>query len=107
MEHRRSVRKRLLQSVTLSSPRIGAVPAKMRDLSLGGMFVETNTIDLPPNAPITVSFRLPHGERFRVDAMIVRRAPAGAGFMFLRMQTDVIRSLSDALSRYGAPGPTE
>lgn len=107
MEYRRSVRRRLVQAVTLASPRVGAVSANMRDVSLGGMFVETNPIDLPHNAPITVSFRLPRGEHFHINAMVVRRAPTGAGLMFLRMETGVIRSLSDALSRYGAPGPKE
>jgi hypothetical protein len=33
--------------------------------------------------------------------MVVRRAPSGAGLMFLHMETDVIRALSSALSQYG------
>jgi hypothetical protein len=108
MEHRRSVRKRLRQRVTLDAPHIGSVAVKTRDLSLGGAFVETDSFVLPFNARVVVSFKLPHREPssgFRVDAMVVRRAPTGAGLMFLRMETDVIHALSHALSQYGGLGP--
>jgi hypothetical protein len=104
MEHRRSARARLRQHITLEVPRVGTVATKACDMSLGGVFVETNSFVLPGNARVVISFKLPHSKRknpFRVDAMVVRRAPSGAGLMFLHMETDVIRALSSALSQYG------
>jgi hypothetical protein len=101
MEQRRSSRKLLRQPVDIEAPRIGLLSAVSRDLSLGGMFVETESGPLPPNATVSVSFNLPHNGSpgvFRLDAAVVRSAPNGMGLMFLQMPQDVIRALSDALA---------
>jgi hypothetical protein len=85
----------------------------MRDVSLGGTFVETGTFVLPFSSRVVVSFRPPGVKRggFRLDAMVVRRVSTGMGLMFLQMETEVIRALSAALSKYsgrdsgrGGPG---
>lgn len=106
MDSRKSARKPLRQHVNLESPRIGPLVARSRDLSLGGMFVETGALVLPPNAAVAVSFSLENGgehRAFNLLATVVRRAPEGAGLMFLQMGSDVIRSLSDVLSQYQHP----
>lgn len=106
MDSRKSSRKPLRQYVNLESARIGPVSARSRDVSLGGMFVETGALMLPPNADVAVSFNLRHSggqEAFHFLATVVRRVPEGAGLMFLQMDADAIRTLSDALSQNQRP----
>lgn len=104
MDHRRSSRKVLRQEVGIDSTRIGSLSATTHDVSLGGMFVETGPLALPPNASVTVSFHLPqkNGQvlELKLDAAVVRFAPGGVGLMFLQMEPDVIRALSRALAAY-------
>jgi len=102
MEKRRSSRRLLRREVGLESSRGGAHTAHTRDMSLGGMFVETDPQNLPPNASVTVSFTLPNGKQnvFVLEAAVVRRAPNGLGLMFLRMAPDAIRDLSEALAAH-------
>ena len=103
MELRRSARKPLRQQVGLEASRGTSLSARTRDLSLGGLFVESGALVLPPNTPVTVSFNIDcDGEEhtFHLNATVVRRAPGGMGLMFLQMEPGVIRALSDALARH-------
>jgi hypothetical protein len=109
MDRRSYERKHLRHAATLHAPRSGALVATMRDLSLGGMYVETGPAGLPQNSAVKVSFALPDSgshESFTLEAVVVRRGRDGSGLMFVRMEQDVIRALSDALSRYGAVAAT-
>lgn len=106
MEHRWSARKPVTGNVIVECPRIGLVRAALRDISLGGMLVETTAVVLPLNAPVSVVFDLPLEDRregFCLQAMIVRHTSGGAGVMFLDPETSVMRSMRDVL--YGStPG---
>lgn len=105
MDRRWSARKRIRQCATLEAPNIGPIVADMHNASLGGTFVDTNSVVLPHNAPVVVEFKIPRSgrkESFRLDAIVVRRTSTGAGLMFLHMTSAVIRALSEALSQYGA-----
>ncbi len=100
MEHRWSARKSFQRSVVVDCPRMGPASVKMCDVSLGGMFVETDRLLLPLDAPVFVAFNLAHNEQhddFRLEAMVVRHAPAGAGLMFLDLETEILRALRSAL----------
>jgi hypothetical protein len=100
MEHRWSTRKVVTGSVVVECPRIGLVPAVMRDVSLGGMAVEAQVGSLPLNAPVAVVFDLPSGERsdaYCLPAMVVRRMQGGVGIMFLEPDAEVLRSMRAAL----------
>lgn len=106
MEHRWSVRKPHRCRVVVESPRTDPVGAKLRNIGIGGMFVETDGIDLPLNAPVSVAFTLGREndrEDFRLPAMVVRRVPDGAGIMFLESDIDRLRTLRGAL--YGVRSP--
>ena len=106
MEHRRSSRTSLRHAVDLDSPRTGHIPAYTHDVSLGGMFVEIDSLALSPNMPVKVSFTLPdHGHTtvFVLEASVVRRGQNGMGLMFLRMDPDEIRALSRALAALHEP----
>lgn len=103
MDKRRSSRTPLRQRVGVECSHTGAMSAYTRNVSLGGMFIETGSLGVPPNAPVTVSFSLQHDgvvDRFTLGAAVVRRAPEGVGLMFLEMGPEVIRALSRALARY-------
>jgi hypothetical protein len=96
MERRRSTRKKVKQRIVLESLRSGGALTAMRELSLGGTFVDACSVPLPRNALVAVSFHLGHSH-FDLEAMVVRRTETGAALMFLRMAPDTIRALSDAL----------
>lgn len=105
MDRRWSARKHFRQRAILEAPNIGPILADMRNLSLGGTFVDGNCMGLPQNAVVVVDFKIPcedRNERFRLDAIVVRCAFACAGLMFLQMTPAVIRALSDALAQYCA-----
>jgi hypothetical protein len=100
MEHRWSARRPVIGNVIVECPRIGLVRAALRDISLGGMLVETSAVMLPLNAPVSVVFDLrgdDGNEGYCLQAMIVRHATRGAGIMFLDPGSDVIRSMRDTL----------
>ncbi len=100
MEHRWSTRKPVVGNAVVECPRVGRVPVVIRDVSLGGMWVETAGTVLPVNTPVMVGFSLPVHEReggYHLHAMIVRHAPGGAGLMFLDLGTGTVRSLCDVL----------
>lgn len=103
MEHRWSMRKPVTGNVIVECPRLGLVQATMRDISLGGMSVETDAVPLPLNAPVAVVFDLPSGDRrdaYCLHAMIVRRTVNGAAIMFLEPDANVLRTMRSAL--YGS-----
>lgn len=100
MEHRWSVRKPQRCPVLVDTPRQGRVAAKLQDIGIGGMFIETDAITLPLNTPVNVAFTLPrepYREDFRLPAMVVRHTSTGAGVMFLDIEIDTLRALRRAL----------
>lgn len=104
MEHRWSTRKPCPCTVVIDSPYVGTVAATARNIGLGGMFVEVGGLALPLNTPVRVGFSLDHheyGERFRLPAMVVRRAPEGLAIMFLDTTPALVGSLRRALEETG------
>ncbi len=104
MEHRWSHRRPLDGAATLSHPRYGLIRGIVRDISIGGMFVETGCVELPINTPVTVSFRLQNegeSDHYRLHAMVVRATDRGAGLMYLDSSAETIRPLRQML--YGGP----
>ncbi len=100
MEHRCSTRRPVTADVIIECPRLGLVRTTMRDINLGGLFVETDAVVLPLNAPVSVVFNLPTGagdSGYCLQAMIVRHAPTGAGLMFLEPDQVAIRSMYETL----------
>jgi hypothetical protein len=108
MEHRWSTRKLLSRNVVVECPRVGLVRATMRDVSLGGMFVETGNTALPLHAPISVVFNLSPTKRdgdYCLPAMIVRHTSKGSGIMFLDPDAEALRSLRATLYGDSPAGP--
>ncbi len=96
MEHRWSPRRCLEGEVTMHYAPVGSFPAVLRDISLGGMFIETGDTALPVNAPVIVSLVLrsqgelsPH----RLHAMVVRATDEGSGLMYVDSSEEILRPL--------------
>ena len=86
--------------VTLTGHEQWATQATCRDIGIGGMFVETNTNVLEPDATLQVSFKLGQGAaqtHHRLPARVVHLAEHGAGLIFSEFPLDTLRALSELL----------
>lgn len=100
MEHRWSPRRYLEGEVIMYYSPLGSFRAVLRDISLGGMFIETGETALPVNAPVIVSLVLrnrgelsPH----RLHAMVVRATDAGSALMYVDSSEEILRPLRRCL----------
>jgi hypothetical protein len=85
MEHRCSIRISSEVDAVVNCRRVGVVHATIRDVGLGGMFVETGSIALRLNTPVDVTVRVPGngGHRpYRLRTWVVWVGSGGAGLMF-------------------------
>ncbi len=85
MEHRCAQRQVLELHVLLSGPRLVPQPAKTRNISVGGLFVETAQGALPTGTVVTVAVPLGNAGARRhlgLEALVVHSSTAGAGLMF-------------------------
>lgn len=106
MEHRWSTRKPYQCSVIVDSASQGRIAVRLRNIGMGGMFVDTGGIALPLNALVHVVINLGRTDDrrdFRLPAMVVRRHSNGAGIMFLETDGPTLGALRSALYD---PAPT-
>ena len=109
MEHRWSVRKPHRCRIVVDTPRHGRIPATLRDVGIGGMFIATDGVKLPLNTPLQVAFSLLRDtdrNDFRLPAMVVRQESTGAGIMFLDIDVETLRALRRTLYEFNKPGIT-
>lgn len=101
MEHRWSLRKPYRCSVTAYSPFRGTAIGRIRNVGMGGMFIETGVLIFSPYAPLYVKFSLDgdneYSDEFHLESMVVRRTDSGLGVMFLEIEPDVLAALGRAL----------
>jgi hypothetical protein len=91
MEHRCSIRISIEFDAVVNCRRVGVVHGTIRDVGLGGMFVETGSIALCMNTPVDVIMRVPENgadRLYRLRAWVVWAGQRGAGLM--------LRSIDDA-----------
>lgn len=84
LEHRWGQRRKLDTEVILDARPRGTGRARVRDASTSGLFVET-ALALPIHSRVRVVFvtHTPSVARIhRLEAIVVRQAPAGLGLMF-------------------------
>ena len=100
MEHRYADRKEFRLGVVISLPRLGLITGYTSDISLGGMFIETDCVAAPVNALVTVSFQLDDDPMvcFQAKAMIVHQRAGGFGLMFDRLEPDCTRALRNMIA---------
>ena len=104
VDSRSSVRRRLALRVVLGYPKLGMLSGSTRDLSRGGMFVETGRVTVPRDEKVRVYLNLPgpEEERFCVaDARVVHSRSGGVGLAFEQLD-DVTRSALNELTRVPA-----
>jgi len=106
MEHRWSVRKPHRCRIVVDTPRHGRIPATLKDVGIGGMFIATDGVTLPLNTPLQVAFSLLRDtdrDDFRLPAMVVRQESMGAAVMFLDIDVETLRALRLALYESNKP----
>ena len=85
MQFRWSVRKSIAVPVMIHHDLEDPMQVKTRDISLGGMFIETGSDLLCVNAPVMVSFapsKNGHAELKKIEALVVRVTRDGVGLKF-------------------------
>ena len=87
--------------VDLSYAGTHAGECRTRDIGLGGVFVEApGTLDLAPETPVELIFKLGAGDRLtkhRINARVVRVTDGGIGMMFRDFDATAFRSLQEVL----------
>jgi len=85
MEHRYTERKPVDFSVVVTCPRVGLFRGLARDVSLGGMKVQSDCVLIPMHAPVMVSFQPdPDDARHCMQAkgMVIHQRGNAFGLMF-------------------------
>lgn len=100
MEHRWSMRKPIASSVMLKGTPFGVIQVRAKDISLGGMYVDTGKKPLHVNASVDLALMV-SGEKEQkvcvVPAVVVRTTDEGAGLMFDRFAPSTFRLLGSLL----------
>lgn len=109
MEHRWSQRQQFNStSAIVDFPMVGVRNVTIRDIGVGGVFVETDFVKSLPHTLVLVGFSLSRDgcrDDFLISAMVMRRESDGVALMFLDMEDEVACALYIAL--FGSPSPRE
>ncbi len=96
LERRTSERLLSVTKVTIVYSNLGLVSGELVDISLGGMCVDTGSVSLPVNAPVTVSFVIENASGATVceaHAIIVRNQGSSCCVMFDGMDLETHQAL--------------
>lgn len=105
MELRNSPRRSVTLYTMLDYRSLGLVRGCIRDIGMGGMFVDIGRIQLPVNATLRASLMIgPSDLRqpIHVDAVVVRCAEQGVGLMFDELDSEIYQTLKRLI--YGTVG---
>ncbi len=92
----------------LNYPSLGLVRGCIRDVGMGGMFVDIGRIQLPVNATLEVSLMFGPSTLktpMLIEAIVVRCAEKGVGLMFDELDSEIRYALSHLV--FGAAGINE
>jgi hypothetical protein len=102
VEHRWSSRKEINLDVSLYYPPVGTISGRTRNISLEGMFVDLEGVQIPPQSRLEVAFRAElHGRctEHRLPAYVVHSDEGGIGLMLQHVgyrEFDAIRYMLNA-----------
>jgi hypothetical protein len=100
LEHRWSLRKPVSGSAVVECARTGRIDAQLRDISLGGLLVDTGAATLPLKTRVSVGFHLVADDPYswyRMNAIVVRNGHAGTAMIFLDCEGETFRALRASL----------
>ncbi len=97
MEKRWSLRKSIQLDVVLHHDTGGAIKCKTRDISLEGMFIETDNRTLPIDEPVYLDFIVQDGDSrlHHIRAKVIRATDSGMGVMFREFNPRISHFLRD------------
>ena len=101
MEHRRGTRKPVVADVVIQNNDQAPIFGQTRNISLGGMFVDTKHTKLPVNAFVKVTVLQvvnKQRESFRTPAFVIHNKKSGAGLMFINLNAEAAQPLHYLLS---------
>ncbi len=91
--------------------RLAPLHFESRDLSLGGISLDTGAVALPLNAYVVLVIRARTGEEEAIDlrlpALVVRTFEDGAGLMFQDYEPQILQTLREMLHRERAEAPRD
>jgi len=102
IEHRWSSRKNINIDVSLYYPPLGMISGKTRNISLEGMFVDLEGVNIPPQARLEICFTAKiHGSaaEHRLPAYVVHGSDQGIGLMLQHVgyrEFDALRYMLNA-----------
>lgn len=102
VEHRWSPRKPIAMEVDLDYPPLGTIEGKTRNISLEGMYVETDGTEIPRQARLEVVFTTRYGDGtkvYRLPAYVVHSHDRGIGLMLQHVgyhEFDALRFMLNA-----------
>jgi hypothetical protein len=100
MEHRYTERKPMNLSVVVACPRVGLFRGTIRNLSLGGMYVESGCVVMPLHAPVVVSFQADPDkpvQAIEAQGMVVHQRGNAFGLMFDELDPGISQSLRELM----------
>ena len=101
MEHRYETRKPLAVNVVIQDHDQTPILGQTRNISIGGMFVDTNQTKLPVNTFVNVSlFPMVDKQQksFCASAFVIHSQDSGAGLMFIDLNGQGIKVLHHLMS---------
>lgn len=101
IEHRWGVRQPANFEVIIDYPRLGLVRGRIRDISLTGLYIETD-IRLPLHTCVNLAITVRDSGTMRIcrwSAMVTRVTPLGAGMMLDRFD---LNELSTVMMQLGS-----
>jgi len=101
MEHRCGTRKPLVADVVIQNHDQPPILGQTRNISLGGMFVDTKHTKLPVKAFVKVTvFQIVNKqqESFCTPAFVIHSKESGAGLMFIDLNAEAAQPLQYLLS---------
>ncbi len=104
MEHRWNTRTPLELNVAVQYEKLGLITGRLRDLSLGGAFIEINAVELARHTPVDVLLPAPDGgdDYVSVPATVVRTEADGLAVQFTDFAPESIATLTSLMSEAGA-----
>ena len=104
MEHRWNIRTPVEVGVTVNYSQLGLISARTRDLSLGGAYLETSSVNLGKHSILEIVFPKENklGQVVNLPATVVRSDENGVAIQFTDFHSDGITTLTELMSAAGA-----